>query len=529
MRRLFLLAALFGALGGTPALAAPVFIVDGRGWGHGIGMPQYGAYGYALKEGRSYGWILEHYYPGTKLGSSPVDDVRVLLADDRSSLTIGSDAAFAATDSAGRSYTLPAGSVQLGPSLKVTIDGETKTLASPVRFTRGNRFLELGGRPYRGQLVVRSSGGTLSAVNHVGLEEYLYGVVPDEMPPSWAMEALKAQAVAARSYAVVSRRSGGVFDLFSDTRSQVYGGVASEEARTNAAIAATAGRVLFYGGRVAWTFFHSTSGGRTAAIDDVWNAAPVPYLVSVPDPYDSLSPYHRWGPLRYTAKGLSARLGSLAPAGRLADVTLTRNASGRVDALAARGTRGTKRFSGSSFQSRLGLRSSWFSVAVLGVSGPARVEFGRAVTLRGIARGVRSAFLERRNWDGRWRRLGRLVRQDGVFKVEQRPTISGWYRVASSKGRSPAHRVDVAPWIRFSEVRNDTTLVGRVRPQKAGVGVVIQRRTDGRWGSVARGVTGARGRFAITLELKPGAYRAIAALGPGYAAGRTPVLHVVAP
>ncbi len=407
MRRF--LACLGLALVAAPAAAAapPVFVVDGHGWGHGIGMAQYGAQGFASRDGRSHEWILGHYYRGTTLGASPVGAVRVLLSENRSSVTIGSDAAYSVTDAQGRTFNLKAGKVTLGPLLRITVNGEQKTLASPARFARGGSHMELGGRQYRGQLVVHSKGGSLDVVNDVGLEEYLYGVVPDEMPPSWHPEALKAQAVAARSYAVVSRRTSGIFDLYPDTRSQVYGGVRSEEASTNAAIAATAGKVVLYDGRVAYTFFHSTSGGRTAAIHHVWNANPLPYLVSVPDPYDTLSPYHSWGPIRLSAGALASKLGSSAPRGSLLDAVAARNASQRVDSVRLEGAKSTSQISGTSFQSRLGLRSSWFTISVLAVGGPARVEIGKAATLKGIARGPAtspSSGARRRERGGPWGR-----------------------------------------------------------------------------------------------------------------------------
>jgi stage II sporulation protein D len=529
MRRLLLSAV--AALAVVPAASAapPLFIVEGRGWGHGIGLPQYGAYGYAREEGRSHAWILEHYYPGTTLGRAPVTAVRVLLADDRRSLTVGSDAPFSVTDAAGRRFELPRGSVGLDASLRIRAEGGMHALAGPIEFTRGGSHLELGGRPYRGRLVVRASGGTLAAVNHVGLEEYLYGVVPDEMPPTWAMEALKAQAVAARSYAIVSRRTGGVFDLFPDTRSQVYGGVRSEESRTNAAIDATAGEVVLYGGRVAHTFFHSTSGGRTAAIQDVWNASPVPYLVSVPDPHDRISPYHRWGPFRLTGSELSRRLGSLAPGGPLLDVVVSRNGSRRAETVTARGSRGTARFAGTSFQSRLDLRSSWFSIGVLSLTGSTRVTFGERASLRGIARIPGPAWLERRAWNGSWERVGRAPRRDaGTFRAVARPRSTTWYRVVSRSGAGLAHRVSVAPLVRLTEVRRGRTLVGHIRPAAAGARIAVQRLADGRWTTVAHAQTDGSGRFRVGVGLGPGTYRAVATLGRGYVPGASALFEVVA-
>src|ERR671931_1523044 len=126
------------------------------------------------------------------------------------------------------------------------------------------------------------------------------------MPNSWHPEALKAQAVVARSYALAVRKSGA-FDLYPDTRSQVYLGLDHERPSTNAAVDATAGKVVLYEGQVAKTFFFSTSGGRTASAEDVWGE-PVPFLVSVPDPYDSISPYHDWGPLAFTGAKLAKLL-----------------------------------------------------------------------------------------------------------------------------------------------------------------------------------------------------------------------------
>ena len=128
------------------------------------------------------------------------------------------------------------------------------------------------------------------------------------MPSEWHMEALKVQAVAARSYALASRKDSGNFDVFADTRSQVYGGILSENSRTTAAVNATKGQIVLFQGKVAWTFFSASSGGRTASIQDVWpDAEPLPYLVSVDDPHDTISPYHDWGPDRLHGVGARGR------------------------------------------------------------------------------------------------------------------------------------------------------------------------------------------------------------------------------
>src|SRR5262249_56034135 len=164
---------------------------------------------------------------------------------------------------------------------KLMADGAAKAqaLPPPLLFQPGAGALALD-RPYRGAIQVDVETGKLRAINVVGLEQYLYGVVPSEMPYTWAPEALKAQAVAARSYALATKRSGA-FDVYKDTRSQVYLGLNHEKPSTNAAVDATAGKVLMYGGAIAKTYFFSTSGGRTAPPHDPCGT-PVPSLPSLP-------------------------------------------------------------------------------------------------------------------------------------------------------------------------------------------------------------------------------------------------------
>ena len=168
---------------------------------------------------------------------------------------------------------------------------------------------------YRGRMVLTREGGRVLAVNHVSLEHYLYGVVPAEMPAGWPAEALAAQAVVARSYALTSRSSGLPWDVFADVRSQVYRGVLAEVPASTAAVRATRGEVVTVGGEVAQTFFFSTSGGRTAANEEGFGGSPISYLRSVEDPYDDLSPVHTWT-ARFTRREAERKLGDLVT-GRL--------------------------------------------------------------------------------------------------------------------------------------------------------------------------------------------------------------------
>jgi stage II sporulation protein D len=161
-------------------VGAATFVLSGRGWGHGVGMSQYGAYGYA-RRGTTSDEILQHYYPGTTLAPAPVGSVRVLLAEGQGAISIGSDAPFTVTDGAGAKLKVPQGRYTLGPGLKL----QSRELVSPVTFTRGVLPLKLKERPYRGSIEVALTGKKLRAVNALALEAYLYGVVPDEMPDDW--------------------------------------------------------------------------------------------------------------------------------------------------------------------------------------------------------------------------------------------------------------------------------------------------------------------------------------------------------
>ena len=153
----------------TPAaVTATTFLVSGRGWGHGVGMSQYGALGYA-QDGWTYDQILGHFYTGAELGPSPVAGVRVLVAEAKGSVTVRSSVPFRVRDVFGKTYALPAGDVPLGPKLRVAINGTPTELAGPILFLPGTAPLELD-RPYRGQIAVSVTGQKLDAVNVLGLE-----------------------------------------------------------------------------------------------------------------------------------------------------------------------------------------------------------------------------------------------------------------------------------------------------------------------------------------------------------------------
>lgn len=223
----------------------------------------------------------------------------------------------------------------------------------------GDGYVWIGDRWYRGKTRLVREGGSIRAINHVDLEEYLYSVVGGEMVASWPLEALKAQAVAARSYALHKRSlaANRLFDLDGTTTSQVYKGLASEASSTHQAVGSTAGQVMTYNGGVILAVFHSSSGGHTENVEDVWSK-PLPYLRGVVD-YDQQSPVFQW------TKTISAsELGRLAGnIGTVKSVTAERlTPRGRVVSLKLVGDRGTKSLTGKEFRQLLQLRSSLFTI-----------------------------------------------------------------------------------------------------------------------------------------------------------------------
>ena len=506
---------------------SPVFVISGRGWGHGVGMAQWGAYGYA-QQGYSYDEILAHYYKNTTIGQASVSRVRVFLAQGRSSLTVSSVAPFTVRDGIGQLWHLAAGSLTFGPGLKIkTIDSpQRQQLPSPLTFNPGSSPLRFGTTPYRGQIQVSVANGALRAVNNVGLEAYLFGVVPSEMPKEWAPEALKAQAVAARSYALAVKKNGSWFDLYPDTRSQVYLGIAHEAPSTTAAVQDTAGQIVEYGGRVATTYFFSSSGGRTSSPAEVWPSSPaVPYLQSVSDPYDTISPYHRWGPFVISAAKLRHVLGAR---GSLSDVTMQTGPSGRVQTVTAVGSGGESTTTGSDLRAALNLRSTWFRIGVLSLTTPqAPVTYGKNVALSGVARRLPSVRLDQRQPGTPWAEVRPISPgPGGSVSFSARPRVPTDYRLVSGAARSAIAHVSVAPLVRFHSMPDASTLRGFARPVFPGGSVALQRYDGARWKTFARATIDQSGNFEAHVNLTPGQYRARLAPGRGFVPGVSPTLTV---
>ncbi len=430
----------------APAKSGALFLVSGHGNGHGVGMGQWGAQGYA-QQGYTYDQILAAYYPGTTLGDTAKTSIRVLLASGKKKLTISSKQPITVEDGDGIDHTLPAGSTTLTPALKLAVDdGPAQALDPPLTFSPAAGSTLTLGRRFRGKIVVDVPSQKLRAINVLPLQQYLYGVVPAEMPSAWLPAALEAQAVAARSYALASRQAGAPFDVYADGRSQAYLGVSAETPAGKQAVDVTAGEVLLYNGVVADTLFSSSTGGWTQSAADAFGAPGRPYLVSVRDPYDSISPYHNWGPVPVTAKTLGSALGVV---GRIVDATVKRNASHRVKTLKvtslSRGSQLTATVSGAKVASALALRSSWFSVGILSLQPPSSnpaVHPGTRVTLTGVVRGVHGAIVQRSTAGAPWTQF-RPIAKTGVFHFSVKPKVTTQYRLATQNDAAAPVRIRV--------------------------------------------------------------------------------------
>ena len=443
MRRLITLALLVAGLAApASADAALRHVIDGGGWGHGIGMSQYGAYGFA-QHGRDYRQILSHYYRGAELSQSPKARIRVLLRS-AGVATFSNASRIPGVRSLSRNRTYVARATGSSVVLRTSRGTLIGRFAAPLVVDGEGEPLRLAGRgTYRGALEIRPG----YVVNALDIDDYVRGVVPDEMPPSWALEALKAQSVAARSYALASDAGGAVFDQFADTRSQVYGGVGAEEPRSDRAVRETEGEVLRAGGSVITAFFFSTSGGHTENIENVWRgAAPRSYLKGVEDPYDNISPRHRWR-FTFTTNQMQARLGGLVK-GRFVTVqVLRRGVSPRIVSADVVGTRGRTRVSGSTLRQRLGVHDNWMSFK--------RVSTSVARTPRGLP-------------------------------VEPR---------AGARTSTCPGRANVALWLH-----------GTLSPAPEDGAVTVERRTGGRWRAVLEARTSASGDYFVRLP-RAGTYR----------------------
>ena len=326
-------------------------VITGHGYGPGVGLSQWGAEERA-RAGETHEEILAFYYPGAEIGTAPSASIRVLLAD-APRLTVGSRAPFHMVQASGASSVVSA-----SHDLLTTTGFAGGALTFPITLTPGSAPLMLGGNAYRGTFEVIRDGSNLELVNTLPLEEYVADVVSVENPAYWPLEALRAQAIASRSYALASLRPRAAFDVYADNRSQNYSGLRKEFPSAEAATSTTTGQVLLYDGAVVRAFFTAANGGMTTNTDGIWHEQSQPYLTSRPDPFDARSPDANWGPISVTMSGLRQKFPELPTT--VVQIEITRNTGDRITAVSFVGADGSRySVDGTTFQQRLGLRSTY--------------------------------------------------------------------------------------------------------------------------------------------------------------------------
>ncbi len=390
--------------------AIPTFTLNGRGYGHGVGLSQYGARGFAA-HGKTGEWIATYYYPGTAIGTATARSISVNI-DRQAIYDSGSE-------SYNAGYTRTYWRVRPGHyGGKLKVDGVStwgdatyqvepdpadndkvrvvNTSTGKVVHAAASSIdmAETGQSPnlvqvigtsgvynqtyvrYRGKLVFKALDGRVSAVNLLPMDSYLYGVVPRESPSSWPLEALRAQAIVARSYAWTSSGT-----LYCTTSSQVYNGhshgsdrtatTMHEASRSNEAVSSTSGKYVKYGTEVVKAFFYSSSGGHTARIEDIWPgtgepSTTHPFRRAVSDPYDhEYSPYSPWDPpVRIAGDKLAEKLrwatSSDPPGAYVRSLRFDHAPTGHVTRAYVTWSNGSvsSDITGAEFRTALGLRST---------------------------------------------------------------------------------------------------------------------------------------------------------------------------
>jgi SpoIID/LytB domain protein len=350
----------------APAASADTsFAFNGGGWGHGVGMSQWGARGMAA-QGSSANAILTHYYSGASVGPMATSQIRVLLATASTftvtpgtttsfnqlfGATVGTTAAPVTVTNQGGTIALRGGVTGTATALVIPLGGAPLKLSPP-----GYRYL-------RGSVIITTNGSGLRAVlAGVSMQEYLYGL--GEMPSSWPAAALQAQAIAARTYAqkkVNAAAGGGSYDIVGGLPDQSYLGFDKEGGASGAqwvgAVDTTAGQVVTYGGALIDAVYSASSGGYTEDSGTVW-VNTLPYLKGVPDAPDLTggNPNGTW-----TRSYTGSQLGTWFGVGQVTSVQVLGplGVSGRVDKATIRlvGTTGTRDVIGSSFRSTVNARS----------------------------------------------------------------------------------------------------------------------------------------------------------------------------
>ncbi|UBF25290.1 SpoIID/LytB domain-containing protein [Kovacikia minuta CCNUW1] len=314
-----------------------------------------------IRSGRSHWWLFVVFWlAAIAPARSAAVEMRVAIKEGVSQVKVGSSTPAVVRDGANR----PLGNIAAMNAFVAQSGygrvGLSRWQAGQIWIEpSGGGYVFIGDRWYRGRTLLVSSQKGLTAINYVDLEQYLYSVLGGEMNGNWPQEALKAQAIAARSYALYKREraSNKIFDVGDTPTWQVYDGLIDESAGTQAAVEATKGQVLTYKGQIIEAVFHSSAGGCTENVENVWTQ-PLPYLRSVKD-FDQGSPVYQWTKT-FSRSELSKRISGVGNILSLEPEKVT--GCGRIVTMKVIGDRGRRIVSGASLRSALGLKSTLFRI-----------------------------------------------------------------------------------------------------------------------------------------------------------------------
>ncbi|MFD1848632.1 peptidoglycan-binding protein [Oceanobacillus bengalensis] len=346
------------------------FRITGKGYGHSVGMTQWGAYGMAAS-GHTYEDILKYYYTGTGIGMRDTSNqnVRVLLAEKKDVLSISSNQPYQVGDKEFLPQTTTT-IKYLNGKFVIENSGKTYQLTTPFQISQAKEgVLYFNNKQYEGTFSISTTDNKLNLVNHLNVENYLKGVVPYEIIPSWDnLNLFKVQTLAARTYVLkeIQRNQSKHFDVYDTVRSQVYNGVPNSiperyVTKINQAISDTKGEVVLYNGALIDAVYSASAGGHTVDAVDVWGNH-VPYLIGKEDPYDQSNYASNW----YSYSISKAELEKLFPTvGKVIHVSVMETKYNRPTKIKIAGEKAEIIVSGTTFRQKIGtdkIASSTFTI-----------------------------------------------------------------------------------------------------------------------------------------------------------------------
>ena len=291
--------------------------------------------------------------------------IRVLIVDATNQATISASTPITVSGGSNRGGTKAGTAVQITMASGQFLVNGSPMGGSDITLSCSDQSLSVSDRTFRGDLVCESKDNGFIIINRLSLEDYLRGVVPKEMPSSWNIEALKAQTVAARTFALfqIEKHQDELWDVMATVMSQVYGGKSAETVSSDRAVRETSGQILTYNQRPILAYFHSNSGGNTDATQEVFGTE-LPYLEGVNDPYSTGTKADTWE-ANFSIEQINSALASDGITGVTNLSPAQTSPWGRVNRIRFQTTNGSKELSANTVRLRLGstvMKSTWWQV-----------------------------------------------------------------------------------------------------------------------------------------------------------------------